>query len=611
MAEETDPVQIVVEIIDGFSDEIRELKAKLESLEMKDIDIDLDIKDNGEIASTAAKLEALDQMDVSPDIDVGSLGGGVFGPGDTDDFVDDMVRDHLQSMTRRETGSSVVPPPGMARGDFVEPIDFADGGAAARNDFFDSIRDMQHRADKAVDSEGGIFGDALFGDLEAQAKDAGAMMDDIAARPDGDRDGSPLLRAMMRADAMDMGEFGLPRGPGTDLFGRRRGFDWVEETSEGFEDFGKVLREFQPNIMMWWNILALLLPIIISLAGAAVGFAAALGAITIAATSIIGLGLIGWGDNFTESLQNAKEAAMELGKRLFDVFQPAAMRFQPVVERWMEGLPRQAERLVQPMAELIVFTDELESVGAGIIDWLVMVISSLDQIDDIAGQLSIRIGEAFGTFIHNALMLMLKDVHKNQDAYMKLGEILLQGVLALFNFVKAIGFVLAEFQPLLDMLVFLTSLLDHRFVVALGMVIATVILLETALGALGTMLAFVRGGFIANAGAMLASYLPSLTATISKVWALVTALGALRSALLLSGVGAALVIGGFALDKLMGATGGGRIPSDRRDFRNSGGGNTYINIEGDVRRREMDRLMDRVGGTARSEIAINESMEGI
>jgi len=70
---ETDPVRIVVEIVDQFSDEINELRAQLEELDLKDIDADFDIEDGGDIESIRAQMQALED-DVRNNVEFTSSG---------------------------------------------------------------------------------------------------------------------------------------------------------------------------------------------------------------------------------------------------------------------------------------------------------------------------------------------------------------------------------------------------------------------------------------------------------------------------------------------------------------------------------------------------------
>ena len=66
----TEPVRVAVEIIDNFSDELTELETRLEKIDGKNLDVDLDI-DDGRLEEIEARLEALEEdINATLDIDV-------------------------------------------------------------------------------------------------------------------------------------------------------------------------------------------------------------------------------------------------------------------------------------------------------------------------------------------------------------------------------------------------------------------------------------------------------------------------------------------------------------------------------------------------------------
>ena len=62
MASDTDPVQVAVELLDSFSDELDKIDRKLNDIDGENLTVLLDINDKGEISSTKARLEMLEEQ---------------------------------------------------------------------------------------------------------------------------------------------------------------------------------------------------------------------------------------------------------------------------------------------------------------------------------------------------------------------------------------------------------------------------------------------------------------------------------------------------------------------------------------------------------------------
>ena len=62
MASDTDPVQVAVELLDSFSDELDKIDRKLNDIDGQNLTVLLDINDKGEISSTKARLEMLEEQ---------------------------------------------------------------------------------------------------------------------------------------------------------------------------------------------------------------------------------------------------------------------------------------------------------------------------------------------------------------------------------------------------------------------------------------------------------------------------------------------------------------------------------------------------------------------
>jgi hypothetical protein len=613
MAGETNPVRVVIEIVDNFSDELAKLEAKLDKLDAKAIDVDLDIEDNGDIDSTRAQLDSLEEI-INAILDIDTIGEaeamaikqmlerdmhstlhvdterdlGV-GPGD---FAPDEIRSILGTDGRTED----FWPDGTFRGDNMFP---AGTQGFTDPDFLESLQEVNRNSlDRAL-----MRTDAVSTPYRSPTNifdDRGALDFDAPRFPEGalPGDGGP---------AADFGfNFDFNRTGG--IFGANPN----KGNFKGFRNIAQKLNELRPSLRTFTNLIALVIPLMVTLAGAAIGVAAAFGAVATSLGAIVGIGLLGWGDSATESLQNVREAATQTAKDIANVFQPLGNVFQPILEQWMSGLPNLARELVDPLEGMMVFADDLEGMGRGLVDWFINVITVMQNMESEAVSVANRAGSALGSFLIETMAAMLKEVNRNQDAYVKIGEILVDFAVILFNVFKAVTFAIAQFEWLFDLITGLTNLISGQW---LGVLLATV----GALFAIEAVLALVNIGLVgmalriaAAATGLASKFIPNLIAAQSQMWALVGATTALQKALVsvlaLSGIAAFTALAAPAIadaltpePNLTPGVGGGRG--------SGGAGNTFINVEGDVGRREADRILDEVGPAAQNEMSISAARE--
>lgn len=605
---ETDPVEIVVEIVDKFSDELRELRQELERIDKKNIRPDFDISDEGDIESIQAQLEAL-RKSIDADVDV-DLDGVASAEAQLDtlardrtvdiDTDGDILSGEQLSALRNISNQTIedVADENLFFRDFdtnqrgVPDI----GGDDAASDFMQRMQQHRRRAMEAVDATPPMDAHMPAGVTEAFG-DFGIMDDDgfgvMGDRRMGDIDAGGF-------DFFDSGILGRLGGD-RDLIDMDHVPDSVDiHTSQLVEDF----REMIPSMRTWMNMVAAVIPMIITLVGGLVGLAAALGAVATAGAAIIGVGLLGWGDSFSESISRAQKEAQQMGSEIFGVLQPAANQFQPILSDWMEGAPHQMQQLVDPLQRMTVFRDELEMIGGGFVEWIADVLNAMAALDDQIGFVLGRSGDAAGSMIIQFLSQMVTDVYKNFDAYSDLVGIFIEFIVILFNVAQTISFALAQFRPLVDIVAFAASALNNQFIVALLTALGAVLLLEGALSALFIAHSKVIGATIASSMATIKNYIPSIIKAANATWSWVTAVtglqAALRGLLVATGIGALLVGGGLlvqgAMNSMSGPTGrggGGGMQSP---------GGTQIVVQGDMGRREADRVRDIASGAAQDEM---------
>jgi hypothetical protein len=617
MAGETNPVRVVIEIVDNFSDELAELEAKLDKLDAKAIDVDLDIEDNGDIDSTRAQLDSLEEI-INAILDIDTIGEGQAMA------IKQMLERDMHSTLHVDTERDL----GVGSGDFAPDEIRSIFGTDGRGEEF--WPDGTFRADPGDAFPAGTRGFTDPDFLEAMQEVNMESIDRAVASARGVRGDFGASRRLFNARGVP--EIDAPRFPEDSLPGGRGvaadfGFDFdfggsgglfslpddigADEATQGLRRMAKALDNLRPSLRTFTNIVALGLPLLISLAGAAVGLAAALGAVGTGLAAIVGVGLLGWGDSATQSLKNVRKAAVETGKDILNVFQPLGNQFQPVLEDWLAGAPNLARQLVDPLERMLVFADDLEAMGQGLVEWTVDVLNVMASMEKQAVSVAQRAGSAFGSFIIDALSAMLREVNRNQDAYVKIGSILVDFAVILFNVFKTITFVVANFKAFFDVLAAATNILGGKVASSFLTFIAILFVAEAALLAMSASLGVLQGGLLATAAAALSSYVPHVTKAITITWQFVAAANSLAGALLrvaaVSGVGLLLAAAGSAAVGQLSQGVQSRV--SRSTTPQAGTNNTIINVEGDVGRREADRILDEVGPTAQNEMSISAARQ--
>lgn len=573
---DTDPVEVAVDIIDKFSDDLKKLEAQLEKIDGKILDIELEI-DEAEIKKVEAQLKKLEK-NLSAELDI-----------DVDATKAAAIKRWLQKDTssthrinvKESVVSNVLASEGASRTTARRGLSSVERGAV--NDLINS--DVKRAANAAVGDYG--FGGARpnynFGIGERRgtgfvARPSRAAVSAVAPM-------SRLQKAAIRVQSL----------------GKNLNTDGLRDTMSGVN---QRLRALLPSMHKWWRLVALVLPLMISLAGAAAGVAVAFGAVAAAGGAMVGLGLLGYGDSLAESMENASKRVKELKKDLFEVFQPAAATFQPFTERLFSRLPTLAERFVDPLQRLddLGFADFFMDGLEGVVDWTLRLMETFDslayEIQAVAKQFATDAGESILTFLRWAVV----EVYENYDAYAALVGIVGQFVYMLFTVARVVSFALTAFRPLVDLLTWLVSLLGNKWVAAVLAAAAGGWALATALGSVLAIGGKIVGLSMVQAFLSAAASVGTLTGALGAAYGVLQAfIAKLTLAHVLTGgaflLGAAVV--GYGAVKAMSNTtpdAGRTVPAGP-----GGGGRTNIIINGDVRNREYQKLQDEFPGLYQEE----------
>jgi hypothetical protein len=582
---ETESVQVVVEVINNTKEDLKQIREDLEKLDQKNVDPDFDLDDEGDIEKIRAQLQALrDNLEADFDIDLDGIaeteaqlqalsrdrtanidadGDNLFGELAPQRAVDDLVGDHL-SRSLSDANLGFLDP------DDAGPLTPFGGDDRSFQSVSDAVEGAQEGAQNAASLASQLDGFSVDADPEGIVRDFDIM------------DSGGVAGDFFEMDLRDTRR----QMPNFESMGRN--------ARQGMVGVIQRINDLRPNIMMVYNAIAALIPVIVVLTAAVIGLAAAFGAVAAAGALIGGLGLLGWGKNFSETVSNLQQDLRTLGGDLFDIMQPVARSFQPITEDFIEGIPGAMQQLVDPLQRLTVFSDTLGSLGSGFVDWIAEAINSMASMEGIIDQLTKRFSTIFGNFIIGLLENMVQFTYQNQEGIILLGAALAKLFQILFDVSVVVAMLLTIFNPLIDMFAMAVSLLSNKWVAAALATIATFASLYTVIASVVSILAGMQVAIGAQVASLLGSYVASIQGVVTALWQWVmaanTAYASMARLAALTGVGLFLVGGSLAvgqsvMDSMSGpgpGTGGGRS-----------GGDTYVTVEGDATKRNINRVLDK------------------
>ena len=505
----SDPVEVAVEILDKFSDDLKKLEKQLDRIDGKKLSVTLDIDDGGDIEEVKALLEELERnLSTKLDIDVR-------GEKEALAIKKALAKNETATityLTRGGDGPSGGVGGGKGGGSSPSGMPSKDAILASQtvNDLIDNhlkrltLDGNPDWYDFTIDRQGRFFGpdgSALSmttpetdfmrrikkGTDVATGRTPGVPLGPMPARPGLTR---PELDAQIgRNRRRNMIGNAVRNAPGV-AYRSLRNFkmgaenvvpDNFSNVSTSFSKVYKALSKFKPTIMMWWQLIALLIPMLITLAGAILGVAAAFGAMAVAGAGIVGLGMLGYGDSMTESMENFKRRLKSVGGEIFGILRPVSAVFQPILDGWIGGVPGQVERLVDTLKRLSEFESALGRAGGGFVGWIDRGINAMADLSDMIGQVGLRFGGIIGDLIINLLVWATKEIYNNQEAFISLGQLLGGVISIIYNVSKAVSFAVAVFAPFFQLAAKIAGLLSNRWVVALLSIIAFLFIMQGAI----------------------------------------------------------------------------------------------------------------------------------
>jgi hypothetical protein len=624
----TDTVNVVVEIVDKFSDELRELEAKLDKIDSKRLTVDLDINDGGDIKEIKALLESLEK-DLKTNLEV-----NVRGEKQALALKKALEKDATATITYLSAGGGIPEGGGMSPfsqgsdGPRVTPrqtqrvANAVDGlidnhlkrltldGNPAWADF-----DIGRQGD-LFDSDGGKINlrtpETDFLQSVSQAGVATGLGPDVPLGPMQDRPGTSTSesfnRQMKWSRRMNMAR-NVPRNLKRKLQGAGSQVrDTVQSRSmniTGLEVAGlgqkirKSLRKVKPTMTKWMNLIALAIPLLITLAGAALGVVASFVALAGAGAAIVGLGILGYGDSLAESMNMASRRVGQLKSELFDILRPASASFQPLLEGILGTVPGGVEKMVAPLRGLAgagyggFFEDSI--IGAG--EWLGEFVEVMTELSPEIQQIGAAFSRIFGDVLIGLLEWSVNELYNNQEAFFSLGKIVGDILVILYNLSKAVSFALTAFQPLFDILVGLTDLLSNRWSAAILAFIGTAFLAAKSVYALLGALAILKGVGLVGAATGIAGLITMMYIYIGAAFEAIGVTTALASVLSMATLGLSAIAGvaaaGYGLSKInTGPSGGNQYGAGSSYGRGGGGNSMTLVVQGDMSNQTYQRVKD-------------------
>lgn len=343
----------------------------------------------------------------------------------------------------------------------------------------------------------------------------------------------------------------FPKAPKVELM-ELFGFDKDSNASlanvlDGFEDR---IKRIMPTMKKWWQLIALLIPLLIALVPQILGVVAALGAMAVAGAAVIGVGLLGHAQSMEESFAAAKREVQDFKRALFEVFQPTAQTFAPISGEFMDFAPTELESVARAMQDLVVYEDLIFNMFSGLSGGLEEFVNILVQNQVAIEHLSRKYGGLIGSGLLEFFEWLIQAAYRNQAVLDGLGRIIVKIAVALYNVSMAVSTVLTTFEPFFTLLVWISELINSEIVIGLITMVSWLFVLgKIALfikALYGAFMTLVTGMKIASL--MMLGYQMTTWGAVAATLALVAAVGMLN-------LGASAVIGGIVTGGAMVGTG--------------------------------------------------------
>jgi hypothetical protein len=607
------------------------IAASLKGLEMVADDIDIDF--DADIGDITDEIDALAESLKDVDVNLNSLTNDIEKAAKELDGAEvGLVVDGPDGSTGSGNGGGRGPPVNMNWAELVQAADastdlareasgVADGGSTAS--IFERTYgpDAVHVSDSDIGemlkmrSGGGVANlgehSPLVPDYDARKRTGVRGRFGMEPLSMGDKRRSLLSKR----ELADLG-FSVDIGDGLKDWQRRvRSID-LDSLNNGFSKMRKQMKKLTPSMGQYMQLLAAILPMMVTFAAQALGVAAALGAVGAAGASIVGMGLLGHGDSMAESFGNAQQRLQGLKRELFETFQPTMQEFAPISDRAFDAIPGALQPVAEEMEGLTVYEDTLFNLGGALAGGMEEAVEIIIENEEAISQLSKRFGGLIGSGLLDFFEWLIKEAEANQDLLVRLGSTFVTLAVAAYELSTFISRLVVNFKPLFNILAAVAGFLNNDFIVTIltlmgvwGGFILLTSKVVTALYGVAAALSTVGGsGVISTVIGGIARITGMLYGLVAAAWEANAALGVLAG-LATAGlaVGAAAVsyeaIKGMAPDGpssgagVGGGTrmggGGGTVINDNRSYEINASGNMDYS-----QRKEIEGVVKDVNSTS-------------
>lgn len=390
------------------------------------------------------------------------------------------------------------------------------------------------------------------------------------------------------------------------------------------------MKKAVPKMRHFYNIVAALIPALTVMAVNALGVAAAMGTVAVAGGAVIGLGLLGWGDNLVESMEEAKARINEFKSELYGVFKPTFQSFSPITESFLNtaSLRIQMSGLPETLRGLRVFEDSFNAAFDGILDWVTRFIGTVTTLEPLIEQMAMTFGSLIGDFLIDAFIWLTEEAYRNQDVLIGVSKAVFDVLGAIYSLFKLVGYLITVFQPLISALAWVVSLLGNRWVIAIAAAIGAMAALFPVLSGVMKLLSILSGITLASAISSIVAFgSAAVSAFLAAAEALAVLIAGEATLLSMTGAGLLLVATGISAGVAAynaikpkgqnsyspsgtfggGYGGGGGVPGGSPAGAGAAAsGSTVINFNGPVNKETLPHIEDRIESVADSRIEHNE-----
>lgn len=391
----------------------------------------------------------------------------------------------------------------------------------------------------------------------------------------------------------------------------------VQEMSDGFKSgdtnlgslkgktkkFTDNLRKYTPNIMMWWKLVAILLPMMIMLRVHMMGVAAAGYAIAGAGAAMIGGGMLGFGEQLADGMAHAERAMNRLRRDMFQVFRPALQEFAPISDQFLRSLPTKLAPIADSLRGLTAFEGPMNRVFDHLVSMVPGFINTIVGYADDFEQIVVSFANTLEPRIHRFFDWLVGSTLENEEMMGELMDVFRDILFTVYNLLHTASQFMALLQPVIEMGAKFGDIITHDWIAPIVTFLAKLYVVAAALNTVRGMFTLIAAQVALLSKVSFLGLIGGVAALAAHLWSAATAMSILtlgKAAVV--GIGAMGVASAWTHSRFGISGGSGGSGSNTQSGDNSGsGGNTYnynVTVEGDTNKHSLRTLESSFDGFA-------------